>query len=247
MALSNPDNKLLISQKKKGYRYSIDPFLLVSFAQFSPGSKVVDLGTGSGVLPLLLSRNTQIQKMVGLEIQPSLAKQARHNVKANTLEDRINIIEADVRALPDAFKGGEYDAVVTNPPYREIHSGRVANNLERSMARHEIRGELRDFLTASQFLLKAGGRFFIVYLADRLAHLLKGMQEARIEPKRLRMVHSRYGDKACLVLVEGRKNSRPGITVEPPLYIYREKENNYSEEVLSIYRENNIEDVTFEK
>lgn len=226
---------LKILQAEDGYRYSIDPFLLAAFVSFPIGSKVVDLGSGSGVISLLLSQKDPMAKVVGLELQQALVERSRRSVVLNGFQNRIEILQGDVRDLPANLLPGAFDVVVSNPPYRKVASGRLASGDERCRARHELAGGLVDFLKAANSLLKTGGRFFVVYLAERLPELMAEMRSLRLEPKRLRMVCSRAGDEARLILVEGRKNARPGLKVESPLIIYQGAGRDYSDEVLAIY------------
>jgi tRNA1Val (adenine37-N6)-methyltransferase len=226
---------LKILQTEDGYRYSIDPFLLAAFVSLPAGAKVVDLGSGSGVISLLLSQKDPVAKVVGLELQDALVKRSRRTVALNGFQDRVKIVLGDVRDLPANLVPGSFDVVVSNPPYRSAVSGRLASGDERSRARHELAGGLVDFLNAAHCLLKPGGRFFIVYLSERLPELMAEMRGLRIEPKRLRMVCSRAGGEARLILVEGRKNARPGMKVESPLVIYKGAGRDYSDEVLAMY------------
>lgn len=224
-----------ILQPRSGYRFSLDPLLLCAFADISAKSRVVDLGTGSGVIPLLLAKAEKGRAFVGVELQEELAERAVRSVALNGLAEQIRIVRADLRELPEEFAAGSFDVVVTNPPYRRSASGRVAPGAERGAARFELAGGLTDFLRAAAFLLNNGGRFCVVYLAERLAELCDEMRTFRLEPKRLRTVHSRAGDPAKLVLVEGRKNARPGLTVEAPLIVYREgKGREYTEEMVAL-------------
>ena len=226
---------LKILQSEAGYRYSIDPFLLAAFVSLPAGAKVVDLGSGSGVISLLMSQKDPLAKVVGLELQDTMVERSRRSVALNSLQDRVEIVQGDVRDLPASLMPGSFDVVVSNPPYRSAVSGRLASGDERSRARHELAGGLVDFLTAANILLKPGGRFFIVYLAERLPELMAEMRCLKLEPKRLRMVSSREGDEARLILVEGRKNARPGMKVESPLVIYKGAGRDYSDEVLAMY------------
>jgi tRNA1Val (adenine37-N6)-methyltransferase len=226
---------LKIIQEKKGYRFSLDPILLCAFAEMREGDRVADLGTGSGIIPLLLARKTSVAQIVGVENQPSMAHRARRNVLLNELADRVEIREADIRQIPDLLPAQSFGVVLTNPPFRRGGTGRMAPLPERAAARHELAGGLRDFLRAAAFLLKDGGRIYLVYLAERLAELLTTMREERLEPKRLRCVHSRRGEDARMVLVEGRKRGKAGMRVEPPLIVYSGE--GYSPEILEIYGE----------
>lgn len=227
---------LTIIQGRDGYRFSLDPVLLCAFANLSPKERVADLGTGSGVIPLLLAKAGKGREFVGIELQHEAADRAARSVALNGLEESIGIVCADVRKLPAELTAGSFDAVMSNPPYRRPGTGRVAPGAERGAARHELAGGLADFLRAAAFLLDNRGKFFVVYLAERLAELLDEMRTCRLEPKRLRLVHSRAGEPAKLVMVEGRKNARPGLTVEAPLVVYQEgKGRDYTEEMAKIF------------
>jgi len=223
-----------ILQKRRGYRFSIDPVLLSGFVSRRNGERVADLGTGSGVLPLLLAGKGETQ-IVGIERQPELAEMARRSVELNRLEQSIAIVCADLRDCRRNFPPQSFDLVVSNPPYRVPGSGRQAPDPQRSAARHEQAGDLDDFLRAAAYLLSNRGRCALVYLAERLTDLLVGLRAVRIEPKRLRLVHPRPGEPGKLALVEGVRAGRPGLAVEPPLYVFGEGEE-YSDEVLGWYR-----------
>ncbi|HKJ04254.1 MAG TPA: methyltransferase [Geopsychrobacteraceae bacterium] len=222
-------------QARNGYRYSLDPVLLVDFVGQTKAKKVFDLGTGAGVMPLLFSESDMIEEIVGLELQHGLAERAQRNVVLNGLENRIRIVEGDLRQIRDLFQVESFDLVVANPPYRNPGCGRVAPEDERAAARHELSGGLVDFLVAANYLLRNGGHFAVVYLAERLAELLDGMRKLRLEPKRMRSVHCRLGEPAKMVLVEGRKCGGPGMALESPMYVYSGAERDYSEEVLALY------------
>lgn len=226
-------------QAENGYRYSLDPILLARFVKIGKGDRVVDLGTGAGILPLLLARLSDAAELTGIERQPELAARAGRNVELNSLQDRVRILRADIRNIRDMLPAGCVDLVVSNPPYRQLDSGRIAPNDERAAARHELSGGLTDFVSAASWVLKGGGSFAVIYLAERLPELLGRMVAAGIEPKRLRMVHPRQGQAAKMVLLEGRKGGRPGLLVEPPLYIYENGvvARNYTEEVLRMYED----------
>ena len=226
---------LQLPQARDGYRFSLDPLLLCAFAEIDRHARVVDLGTGSGIIPQLLARAGKGREWVGLELQAAMAERARRSVNLNGLAGRVEITVGDVRALPADWAAGRFDVVVSNPPYRPPTRGRVAPGAERGLARFELAGDLNDFLRAAAFLVKNGGKVYLVHLAERLAELLDGMRTYRLEPKRLRLVHSRAGEAAKLVLVEGRMNRRPGVVVEAPLYLYRAGEGrDYTSEALEM-------------
>lgn len=226
---------LKILQPKEGYRFSLDPLLLAAFARVKKGEAAADLGTGSGVIPLLLARRATAGRIVGVELQPEAADRARRSVVLNGLQAQVQIVEGDVRRIGELLPPQSFHVVLSNPPYREPHTGRQAPDAERAAARHLLAGGLDDFLQAAFFLLGDGGRCYLVFLAERLPELLAAMRQARLEPKRLRCVHARPGAEAQLVLVEGRKRGRPGLKVEPPLYVREGEE--YSAEVRRIYGE----------
>lgn len=226
---------LKILQARNGYRFSIDPVLLSAFLSNVKSARIADLGTGNGIIPLLLSARKEAQSITGIELQPGMVARARRSVELNGLEESIRIVVGDIRDLPEALCAGSWDIVTANPPYRTQDTGRVAPDNERATARHELSGGIDDFLRAAASLLNAGGRFYVVYLAERLTELLSGMRRLRMEPKRLRMVHSRADEPARMVLVEGRKNGKPGMVVEAPLIVYKGKGRDYTEEVLAMY------------
>jgi tRNA1(Val) A37 N6-methylase TrmN6 len=228
-----PGLGLKICQPQQGYRFSLDPFLLCGFAQIAPEERLLDLGTGCGVLPLLLQRRFRSQKIVGLELQPELADLAKRNVEINDLRQQVEILAGDLRQCEKYFSAQSFDVVVSNPPFRQAGCGRLAPDPQRAAARHELAGGLPEFVAAAAFGLRNGGRLYLIHLAERLVDLLEEMRRHRIEPKRLRTVHSRAGDRARLVLVEGRRAGRPGLCLEPPLCIYADE--GYSAEVLEWY------------
>jgi tRNA1Val (adenine37-N6)-methyltransferase len=233
------NESLQLIQARNGYRFSLDPVLLADFATLCGEERALDLGTGCGVLPLLLARRSVALQIVGWERQPQMVDRARRSVALSQMAGRISIVEADLRQHRDLAPVGSFSLVVSNPPYRTVDSGHIAPDDERAAARHELAGGLDDFLAAAGWCLKNGGRFAIVYLAERLSGLLVGMSAVGIEPKRMRMVHPRQGEPAKMVLVEGRKGGRSGLDVEPPLYIYRMggESRDYTDEVLRIYGE----------
>ena len=227
------EGKVSLFQSRTGYRFSLDALLLAHFVTIKGREKIVDLGTGNGVIPLVLAILHRSAILTGVELQPTMIERARRNVELNGLERRIQILSGDVRAGERIAPTASFDVAVCNPPYRKPSSGRLSPNDEKQIARHETQGDLGDFLHTGAFLLRPKGRLAIVYSAGRSIDLLSAMREARIEPKRLRMVHSFAGVEASLVLVEGVKGGRSGVEVLPPLTIYcRGKE--YTEEVAAM-------------
>ncbi|MBI9074379.1 MAG: tRNA1(Val) (adenine(37)-N6)-methyltransferase [Desulfatibacillum sp.] len=222
--------KIHILQEKSGYRFSLDAVLLPNFTDCSPNSMVADLGTGAGVIPLILASLHPTARIFGVEIQESLAALALRNVQENNLEKQITIIQHDFKTLPIPGLPSKVDRVLSNPPYRRLGSGKVNPQSQKAVARHEIMANLQDVAQTAARLLGKGGHFAAVYPATRLADLIYALKENYLEPKRLRMVHSDTASPARLVLVEAIKDAGPQITVERPLYIYEDGET-YTEEV----------------
>jgi tRNA1Val (adenine37-N6)-methyltransferase len=222
--------RLKLFQSRSGYRFSLDALLLAHFVSVKPNEPVVDLGTGNGVIPLVLATLHSHVSITGIEFQPAMADRAERNVKLNSLEGRIRIRRGDVRAIDAIAPPESFAVVVCNPPFRKPSSGRISLNDEKRVARHEIQGELRDFLAAATFLLRLKGRMSLVYSAGRAVDLLSRMRAVGVEPKRLRMVHAFADAEASVVLVEGIKGGRTGIEILPPLIVYRHGKS-YSAEV----------------
>jgi tRNA1Val (adenine37-N6)-methyltransferase len=225
--------RLKIRQTRSGYRFSLDALLLARFVTVRPGDAVADLGSGNGVIALILAHFYPDLTVTAVELQRGMAQRARANVGLNGYGSRIKILCGDVRQIARLAAPESHGAVVCNPPYREPTSGRVSPDPEKRLARHEIVGRLMDFACAGAYLLPANGRMAVIYPANRAVDLLGTMREANIEPKRLRMVHSFAGAEASLVLVEGVKGGRNGIEVLAPLVIY-EKGKQYGAEVASL-------------
>ena len=211
--------RLRLFQHRHGYRFSLDPLLLAHFFRVERLSRIADLGTGCGVIPLLLALRAPALAITGYEVQRALCELARRNVEANGFSGRIEIEETDLRRIVKARP--PFDGVVTNPPYLPAGGGMVSANRERAVARHEIIGTLDDFLDAAQRLLRNGGRFGCIYPADRAVALLERLRRRRLEPKRLRFVHPRPEAPARLLLVEALKHRKGGgLEILSPLFLH---------------------------
>jgi tRNA1Val (adenine37-N6)-methyltransferase len=211
---------LILQQPKNGYRFSIDAVLLAIHASPKPGDLVIDLGTGCGVVALLMARRCETATIYGIELQAELAQMARQNVLGNQLEGRVHILEGDINTLEGKCFPRPADLIVANPPYYRLTSGRLNPNDQRAVARHELCLTLAQMLGAAKSLLRTGGRLVLVYVSERLTDLLSEMRRLGIEPKRLTMVHGKANDDARLCVVEGASQGRPGLKVAPPLEIY---------------------------
>ncbi len=222
-----------ILQAKNGYRFSIDAVLLEQFISARHSSHGIELGTGSGIISILLAKRLHKVRIKAVELQKTLAGRAKRNVKINDLEDRIEILQNDMKDLKEMYATNSFNFVYANPPFRKPKTGRMSIDREKAIARHEIEISLQELVSTASYLLKHSGRLYLVYHPFRLAELISLLRESRLEPKRMRFVHSKKGDEAKMVLIEAAKGSGTWLKVEPPLYLY-EKGRTYSEEVLKM-------------
>ena len=234
-----------ILQAKKGFRFGIDAVLLADFAAIAPEDSVLDLGCGSGILPLLLCARKKGTHITGLEIRPESAGLARRSAAANGLEEKITIIEGDLREADSLFEAASFDAVVSNPPYMLPSQGKVSPNEQIAAARHEIFCTFADVAAAARHVLKDGSRFFLVHRAAREQEILQTLAAHGLPPARLRRVQP-FADRAAnLILVEASRladsaeaaGTAPGaLKVERPLIVYKNP-GVYTQEVLEIYNQ----------
>jgi tRNA1Val (adenine37-N6)-methyltransferase len=226
--------RVSVIQRRGGYRLSLDTLLLTAFVLPRAGEKVIDLGSGSGVVPLALATFYPGVECVGLEFQQPMLERARRGLRLNRVQDRVSFLSGNVRDVPRTFGAAGFDVVTSNPPYRRLSSGRPNPDTERYVARHEIEASINDFVGAAAHLLGRRGRMCIVYPAGRTVELWSVMSRSRIEPHRVRFVQS-FGDaNATLVLVEGVKEGRSDLLVLPPLVIYRAADV-YTEEMQAVF------------
>jgi tRNA1Val (adenine37-N6)-methyltransferase len=224
-----------IYQSKTGYRFSVDALLLFDFVNLKNVSAVADLGTGSGIIGILIAKKYPEAKVDLFELQEGLVDLSDKNISLNNLRGRAKVVQCDIRTLPALHAGpGEYDLVVSNPPFRKPKSGRINVEEERAIARHELRLSLSELVAAAYRLLKAKGRFCIIYHPCRLSELLDMLKKKNLEPKRLKFVHSTQSSEAKMVLVEAVKGGRTGLKVENPLFLYND-DGSYTEEMREIY------------
>ncbi len=228
------NGRIKVKQERSGYRFSIDSILLASHADPRTGDKVLDLGTGCGIIPLILAYHEPNLKIFGIEVQKELADIAGSNVEENHMDDIITILCKDMKELKNDMISGPVDLVVSNPPYRKAESGRINPDMQRAVAKHEIKVSLDDITATVRRVLRTAGRFVIIYSAERITDLLTRLRSAGIEPKFLRMIHSGIKTEAKMVMVEGIKGGRPAVKIGPPLIIYDEK-GNYTQEVEEMF------------
>ncbi|MGA1823698.1 MAG: tRNA1(Val) (adenine(37)-N6)-methyltransferase [bacterium] len=222
---------LTINQKDDGYRYTIDSFMLADFSRCSRGDRVIDLGTGCGIIPLLLNTKYKDLTIYGVDIQKELIEIADQNRLSNTIEHHaITFLNKDILEIKHLWDSGYFNVVVTNPPYYKQGSGRINSDNDKAKARHEISASITDFISAASYLLNNGGKFFTIFPVERLIDLTIALRELRLEPKRIRLISSTSLKPPHLLLLEAKKNSKPGLTIEAPLNIYREQ-GKYSTEI----------------
>jgi tRNA1(Val) A37 N6-methylase TrmN6 len=227
---------LTIAQPRRGYRFSLDALLLADFAATTGTNRFADLGTGCGVIPLILCRRFPDASAVGLESNPDMASLAEANVQRNGLAGRIKVIAHDISHAASLFPVSSFDGVTCNPPFRTPGSGRISPKSGRDTARHESTAGITDFLAAAKFLVKPGGRIWFVYLADRLAEFIQRAVELNLSLLRLRLVHGSLEAPAKIFLAELAKSRRGSTTVCAPLII-RGKDGAYSPEAQQILGE----------
>ncbi|MCA1766296.1 MAG: methyltransferase [Desulfobulbaceae bacterium] len=228
--------RLICRQHPGGYRFSQDSVLLAHFFETSPFEKILDLGTGCGIIGMILAYRRPEIAVTGLEVQSRLAELARRNVAANQLSERINVVEGDLRNIENYCEAASYDRVVCNPPYRKLGSARINPQPEQAIARHEIIAGLDDIVKAACWVLVDGGRFDLVYPIDRLAELQERLRTAGCPLARLRKVYGYPGAVCRLVLVEAVKgcaDSDPEIL--PPFHVRTRREAGYSPEMKRFY------------
>jgi len=223
-----------VYQNKEGYRFSVDAVLLSAFVSMRYVRQIADLGTGSGIIGLLLARKYPAANVSLVELQQSLYRLAVQNIAINGLSGRVSAVLADIRQIGGVLPSMGHDLVVSNPPFRKPTTGRLSAGTERSIARHELAMQLSDLAAAAAYLLKAKGRFCMIYHPGRLAEVFETFRQNRLEPKRLRFVHNDISTEAKMVLIEAVKESRPGLKIEQPLCIYHE-DGSYTAEVSGMY------------
>jgi tRNA1Val (adenine37-N6)-methyltransferase len=214
--------------------FGMDAVLLADFASGKPGANVMDLGTGTGVIPMLMEARNKGRHFTALEIQEKSADMANRSVLMNNLQDRIQIIQGDIKNVRQSFKASSFDIVTSNPPYINQNHGLENPNEPKNIARHEILVSLEDVISAAAYLLKPGGSFAMVHKPFRLAEIFAYLQSYRLEPKRMCLVQP-YADKEPnMVLIEAVKGGKSMLKIEPTLVVYN-KDGGYTEDLLTRY------------
>ena len=227
-------NGYQIIQDAKRFCFGMDAVLLSGFARVKDGARVIDLGTGTGIIPILLEAKTGAAHLTGLEIQPDSADMARRSVKLNGLENKIDIVTGDLKEAGSLFDAASFDVVTSNPPYMIGQHGIANPEDAKAIARHEVLCTLRDVIEQAAKLLRPGGNFFMVHRPFRLAEIMVLLHEYKLEPKRMQLVYPYVDKEPNMVLIEANRGGRPRMTVEKPLIVYQEP-GVYMPEIYDIY------------
>ena len=226
---------LKIIQNKDGFCFGIDSVLLSDFAkEVKNGSKVMDIGTGTGIISILLSKKANVEKIYGVEIQQEVANMAERSVKLNNLEDKISIINTNIKDIFDKFEPNTFDVIVTNPPYMKLNTGAKSDEIKKLISRHEVECNLEDIIKISYKLLKSRGEFYMVHRAERIVDILYLMRKYKLEPKKIRFIQSKVNKDLNLLLIKGVKDAGNQLKIERPLVVYNE-DGSYTNEILEIY------------
>lgn len=237
-----------IIQNKNGFCFGIDSVLLSDFAkEIKDNSRCIDLGTGTGILGILLCAKTNLSEIIGIEIQKDVAEMAKRSIELNKLEKKFKVINMDLKEIKNNKKinnlnnnlkinleKNSFDYVITNPPYKKINTGKINENEKKLISRHELTANLNDFIETASFLLKDKGTIFMVHRPERLVDILEKMRKEKIEPKEIRFVYPKINKESNLILIKGIKNAKPFLKINKPLYVYNE-DGSYTDEILKIY------------
>lgn len=225
---------LKIIQKEKGFRFGVDAVLLSDFAKIRKNDLVMDFCTGTGVLPILLYGKSEAKEIMGIELQDEFAEMAKRSAILNHIEDKVKILQGDIREEKLLKSLPKFNVVTVNPPYKKENSGIINEKDALTIARHEVSLNLEEVIRGARMVLKDQGRFYMIHRPERLVDILTLMRKYRIEPKRLRMVYPNTKKAPTMVLVEGLRDGGEFLKVEAPLYVYND-DGTYSDEIRRIY------------
>lgn len=229
---------LKLIQDKTGFCFGIDAVLLANFTKVKKRAKVVDLGTGTGIIPILIAGKSEASKIIGVEIQEEVYEMATRSVKLNDLEDRVEIINADIKTIDKELEVHGFHVATSNPPYMHIDGIKNPND-KKAISRHEIMCNLEDVIRAASRLVMPRGKFFMIHRPTRLVDIIELGRKYRLEPKVIQFVHPKVGKAPNLMLVEFSKDGRPELKILDPLYVYGD-DGNYTEEIRKIYANEDI-------
>jgi len=226
---------LKIIQNKNGFCFGIDAVLLSDFAKnIKNNAKVLDLGTGTGIISILLCGKTNLREIIGVEVQEEVYEMAKKSIKLNNLENKFKIINENILNLEKIYEKNSFDAIVTNPPYKKENTGITNIDEKKLISRHEVLAKLEDYINISNELLKDKGEFYMIHRPERLVDILYFMRKYKIEPKEIRFIYSHINDAPKMVLIKGVKNGKAFLKFRENLYIYNE-DGKYTDEIYKIY------------
>lgn len=227
-------NGYKIIQNKEAFCFGMDAVLLSGFSVVKEGEQVLDLGTGTGIIPILLEAKTEGRHFTGLEIQAQMADMARRSVAYNELSNKIEIVTGDIKEASALFGGASFDVVTSNPPYMNNHHGLINPDETKAIARHEILCTLEDVISQTSKVLKTGGRFYMVHRPGRLVEIIRMLSDYGLEPKRIKFVHPFVDKEANMVLIESFRGGRAMMKLEAPIIVYK-SQGVYTDEIYDIY------------
>ncbi len=227
-------NSLVLIQKKNGFRFGTDAVLLADFAKDIPAKMALDLCSGSGIVPILLSKKCRAEKLFGLEIQEEIQEMSLRSVSANGLSEKVSLLCGDLKEVSSHFPKRSFELVTCNPPYMKDGSGIKCDDFSKHISRHETLCDLEDVIRAAECMLASGGHFCMVHRPSRLADIIELMRKYKIEPKRLRLVLPKAGKEPTLVLIDGLWHGGSELKIMPPLVLYNE-DGSETDELRKIY------------
>lgn len=227
--------KLKIIQNDDYFKFGTDSVLLANYIDVKRTDKIIDLGSGSGVIPLLLAYKKSPQKVYGIELQKPLVEMAKRSVKLNGLEDKISIIAGDIKNVMNYFEDNQFDIVITNPPYRKIDTGKITQNKFKAIARHEIKIDIKAIIQKTARLLRAKGKFYLVHLNKRLPEIIYLLKNNNLKPKEMRLIQSRENKEPDRFILKAVMDGNPGFTVRKNIIEFEGNTDQYTKEVRNIY------------
>lgn len=226
---------LKIIQNKEGFCFGIDSVLLSDFAkEIKNNARVLDLGTGTGIVSILLCGKTKLKEIIGVEIQKEVYEMAKKSSQINDLEERFKVINEDLRNLDKIFVANSFDAIVTNPPYKKENTGLLGGNKSQQISRHEVMCSIEEIARISRHLLKNNSSIYMVHRPNRLADVIETFRKCNLEPKKIRFIYPKIGKAPNLVLIKATKGAKAFLSIEKPLIVYSEN-GKYTDEILKIY------------
>lgn len=229
---------LRLIQDTTGFCFGVDAVLLANFAKVKRGASVVDLGTGTGIIPILIAGKSEAKEIIGVEIQEEVYEMASRSVLLNDLQDRVKIVNGDIKVIDKTLEVNKFDVVTSNPPY--MHDNGIKNpNDKKAISRHEVKCNLGDVIRSASRLLKDTGKFYMIHRPTRLIEIITLARQYKLEPKQIQFIHPKQGKAPNIMLVQFTKGGRPDLKILDPLYVYDE-DGNYTKEIDDIYANQDI-------